>query len=329
MTLAGDIAVVGAGIAGLACARRLREAGAAVTVFERQAQPSGRAATLIEAAGPYDHGAQYFTVRDARFAAEVQRWRSEDVVQRWTGRIVAMDRRDVKDKTGSAERFVAVPGMRRLGVHLARGIDVRLSTPVLALQSAGERWRLLGEGGELGRFSTVLLAMPSGQAAALLDGLTRLAAVARTVDWQPCWAVTVALAHPSGADFEGAFINDDPILGWAALDSAKPRRGRVDGVAERWVLHAHPAWSARYAGLGEDEVSRWLARAFSARLRGKPMPQYARAVRWDHAMPVNPLAQPCLWDPAQRLGAAGDWCGGPRIEGAYLSGLALAEAALQ
>jgi len=52
-------------------------------------------------------------------------------------------------------------------------------------------------------------------------------------------------------------------------------------------------------------------------------------VRWPHATPINPLPQPCLWDGAQRLGIAGDWCGGPRIEGAYLSGLALAEAALR
>jgi predicted NAD/FAD-dependent oxidoreductase len=54
----------------------------------------------------------------------------------------------------------------------------------------------------------------------------------------------------------------------------------------------------------------------------------AIALKWPHATPVNPLPQRCLWDRTQQLGMAGDWCGGPRIEGAYLSGLALAEALL-
>ncbi|MGF2507850.1 NAD(P)/FAD-dependent oxidoreductase, partial [Ralstonia pseudosolanacearum] len=33
---------------------------------------------------------------------------------------------------------------------------------------------------------------------------------------------------------------------------------------------------------------------------------------------------PCLWDAASRLGACGDWCEGPRVEAAFLSGVALA-----
>lgn len=323
-------AVVGAGIAGLACARALDASGASVTVFERQGYPGGRAATLINLAGPYDHGAQYFTAGDDRFAAELQRWQSAGVAQRWAGRIVAFGSAAVQEKTASAERFVAVPGMRRLGVHLARGLDVRYSTPIARLQPDGDGWRVVGDdGGDSGPFEAVLVALPSPLAAALLAGLTAQAEVAAAVHWDPCWAVAMALAHRTDAGFDGAFVNDDPILGWMALDSAKPRRGQVDGVAERWVLHARPQWSNRYSALAEHDVTHWMIRSFSARLRRNLSPLHAQAVRWPHATPVNPLPQPCLWDGDRRLGMAGDWCGGPRVEGAYLSGLALAEAALR
>jgi hypothetical protein len=324
-------AVVGAGVAGLACARALHDAGAAVTVFEREAFPSGRAATLIEAAGPFDHGAQYFTANEERFLAAVRRWQAAGVVQRWEGRIVAFEPGAVVDKTGSADRHVAVPGMRRLGVHLAKDLDVRYSSPVAGLRRAADGWHVVvdGAGGQdCGPFDVVLVAAPSDIAVALLDGLTALARLAGTVTWNPCWTATMALAAPSGADFDGAFVNNDPILGWVALDSAKPRRGRVDGVAERWVLQAKPHWSQRYTSLTEMEAARWLVRSFSARLRGRPSPLKASAVKWTFATPLNPLPQRYLWDRGQRLGMAGDWCGGPRIEGAYLSGLALAEAAL-
>jgi renalase len=52
----------------------------------------------------------------------------------------------------------------------------------------------------------------------------------------------------------------------------------------------------------------------------------AAAHRWRWALPVDPLPEPFLLDEKQALGLAGDWCGGPRVEGAYLSGVALARA---
>jgi renalase len=323
-------AVIGAGIAGLACARALREADAAVTVFEREAVPGGRAATLIEEAGPYDHGAQYFTAGEARFVIAARRWQADEIVEPWRGRIVAFEQGGITEKTESAERLVAVPGMRRLGLYLAQGIDVRYATPIGRVQRSGGGWFLRAEGPDgaaFGPFDAVCVAVPSAVAAPLLDGLTELVEPARTIRWDPCWAVALALAQPSGADFDGAFINDDPILGWVARDSAKPRRGRVEGVAERWVLHAKPSWSRRFYDLEEIEAARWLARSFSARLRRGLNPVHIRAVRWPHGTPQNPLAQRCLWDEALAVGMAGDWCSGPRIEGAYLSGLALGEAA--
>ncbi|HAL40308.1 MAG TPA: amine oxidase, partial [Polaromonas sp.] len=60
------IAVVGAGIAGIACARTLAQAGHQVTVFEKNHGAGGRMATLDTEYGGFDHGTQYFTVRDTR-----------------------------------------------------------------------------------------------------------------------------------------------------------------------------------------------------------------------------------------------------------------------
>jgi hypothetical protein len=74
------------------------------------------------------------------------------------------------------------------------------------------------------------------------------------------------------------------------------------------------------------EAANWLSRAFSARVGRAIAPRHLAAHRWRYAMPVNPLSSTHLWDERQNLGIAGDWCNGPRLEGAYLSGLSLAEA---
>src|SRR6476660_9211065 len=62
-----SIAVIGAGLAGLACARTLAQAGRRVTVFEQEDHVGGRMASCETPFGTFDHGAQYFTVRDERF----------------------------------------------------------------------------------------------------------------------------------------------------------------------------------------------------------------------------------------------------------------------
>jgi hypothetical protein len=128
--------------------------------------------------------------------------------------------------------------------------------------------------------------------------------------------------------FDGAFVNDDPILGWIARDSAKPGRLPTDGIGERWVLHARPRWSLEYLDMAEDEVAHWMLRAFVARLGQSLVQPRTTALLWSCATPINPLADACLWDPKQRVGVAGDWCGGPRVEGAWLSGVALAAAVM-
>jgi len=52
------------------------------------------------------------------------------------------------------------------------------------------------------------------------------------------------------------------------------------------------------------------------------------AHRWRHALVEQPLGRACLADPALGIGAAGDWCLGPRAEHAWKSGAAVAVALL-
>jgi hypothetical protein len=57
-------------------------------------------------------------------------------------------------------------------------------------------------------------------------------------------------------------------------------------------------------------------------------PSYVVAHRWRYALPTQPLPDRCLFDGDSNMGACGDWCSGPRVEGAFLSGAALAEGLL-
>ena len=93
-----------------------------------------------------------------------------------------------------------------------------------------------------------------------------------------------------------------------------------------WVLHASPEWSGRYIDEEADTVLPKLIGAFwQATGAQRRATIYAAGHKWRYAIPPEPLDSPCLFDPQRKIGACGDWCGGPRVEGAFVSGMTLAE----
>lgn len=274
----------------------------------------------------FDHGAQYFTARDPRFRDAVDTWIADGVAGEWRPRLGVVDGKVVEAKASTTTRYVGVPRMSAITRHLATGLDLHAQTRVASLEGSAGRW-LLGSdaGASLGTFDTVLLTLPPLQAAQLLDPVAPdLAEAARAVEMLPCWAVLAAFDDGLDLPYDALFVNDHS-LSWVARDSSKPGRSG----AECWILHASPEWSA--ARLEEDAGAippQLLGAFFDLFDLEHVAPRYATAHRWRFAMAKDPLDVGCLYDPGLRLGVGGDWCHGSRVEGAFLSGLALAERAL-
>lgn len=316
------VAVIGAGLAGLTCARTLADHNVDVTVFEKSRGFGGRCATRRDGPWRFDHGAQYFTVRDARLAPWVRSWHAQGVIELWQGALAVREGGEWQPAKTGVRRWVGTPGMSALGSHLAQHIDVRLSTPVTAIQREGRQWRLVADGGaDLGVFDSVLTCVPAPQAAALLSAVApAIAGDAAGTLMHPTWATMLVLPASTGFPWAGAFLNDDPVLAWVSRDASKPDRGGD----ETWVLHANRAWSIAHLELDAGQVAQQMSAAL-ARVLGQPMEAvHSSAHRWRYALPDPALPAAALYEPALHLGAAGDWCGGPRVEGALLSGIALA-----
>jgi hypothetical protein len=130
----------------------------------------------------------------------------------------------------------------------------------------------------------------------------------------------LAFAEPVHLSFDGAFVHDAEIT-WAARNNSKP--GREGG--ECWVLHAGADWSqANISAKPETVISRLIASFSTAAGQTLPQPRLASAHRWRYAQAQQPHSIGCLWDRQSRIGICGDWCHGSRIEGAFLSGAAMA-----
>jgi predicted NAD/FAD-dependent oxidoreductase len=316
-----SIAVVGAGICGLFAARTMADHGLEVKVFDKGRGPGGRSSTRRDGVYSFDHGAQYFTVRDDRFRRYVDSWIHEGLVQPWQGRIGMAARGKVQMKPDRVDRFVGVPGMSALARHLASQLNIAYESTVRAIEWAPGKSRLIEDSGEdLGSFNVAIVAVPPEQAASLLVKSSKLVERLRSVKMLPTWAVKAIFDRSLDLDLDGLFIHDSP-LSWVARNNNKPGRSEH----ECWVLHGSNEWSALHLEKDQEEVSGDLVQAFFEAIGSRPIqPMFVDAHRWRFAQAENPLEVGCLWDSELRMGACGDWCQMSRVEGAFLSGMAMA-----
>ncbi len=303
-----DIAIIGAGIAGLAAAERLVADGHRVRLFDKGRGAGGRMATrrIAEPAAAFDHGAQYFTVRDGEFAARVAQWREAGLAAPWPA--------------AGTDAWVGTPAMNAPLRAMAAALAVQWQARVDTMVRDGDGWRLSGDGIDPGRHDAVVLAIPAEQAAVLLapaaPDLAGLAGAARSL---PCWTAMATFAAPVAA--EDILPAAGPI-GWAARNSAKP--GRTG--AEAWVIQATPEWSAANLEVEAETAAIALLAALADRITA-PLPELLSLTghRWRYAQPATEGPGP-VWDTALQLGLCGDWLHRGRVEAAWLSGHRLAAA---
>ena len=322
------VAVVGAGVAGLACARRLAEVpGTHVRLFDKARGPGGRASTRRADDLAFDHGAQYFTCRSPRFRVQVDDWLMRGVVAPWQGRVVAIDGGHLRGDPGRDPRYVGTPRMSAIGRDLARGLDLALGSRVESTQRTDDglegRWLLhMVDGSVEGPFDALVLATPAPQAVPLLAPVPELASRVAAIGMEPCHAAMVSFASPPELPFDAAFVSGSP-LSWIARNDSKPGRGD----ASTWVLQTTPEWSEANVHADTPSLGPVLVEAF-AKSTGVslPEPSHLSVHRWLYARCAQPLCEPFVLDVQRGLGVCGDWMVGGRVEGAYSTGIGLGDA---
>ena len=309
-------AIIGAGMAGLTCGKRLTELGHDVTLFDKGRGPGGRMATrrveTEQGTAVFDHGAQFFRAIGLPFAAQVNKWIQGGHVATWP----ALGR----------DAYVGKPGMNAPLKAMAEELTVHWATRVDAITRDGDGWTLKGENvGAGNHYDAAIIAVPAEQAGPLLQAhdpaMTRTAIAVRS---QPCW--TVMAAFSKRLDIQGDILRDTlsdaGALAWAARNSSKPGRSGPDS----WLIQADDDWSLMNLERSEEIVIEELMAEFENAAQFKlPEALSITAHRWRYSQPVNASKTGHLWDARTGLGACGDWLCGPKIEDAWTSGMSLAK----
>lgn len=312
MTL--DVAVIGAGMAGLSAARTLEAAGHSVQVFDKGRGIGGRLSTRRTDYGAFDHGAQYATVRDPAFSQYIAELQGKGAVHVWDS-----------VRKGAV---IGKPGMAALvkaGFAGTEGIAVATGFEVAHIGKVAEGYVLSDRDGlHQGPFDKVIVTAPAPQALQLLDafgeGFQRLGDIA----YAPSYTLLAAFDKPLDLPDVPELAEDGP-LAMACRQSARgPGR---DSTQDLWVVQASADYSAEHIEREREAMVPVLLRLLQDTLGvDVPQPIYGAGHRWRYALVTQALGEPYLLSTDGTLGVAGDGMLGPRIELAFLSGAHCAQA---
>ncbi|WP_320068047.1 NAD(P)/FAD-dependent oxidoreductase [Micromonospora sp. RTGN7] len=300
------VVVIGAGIAGVACATELHRAGIPVQVRERGRVTGGRMASRRFDGRPADLGAAYFTVSDPDFAEVVRGWEAAGLAREWTDTFVAYSAQGRREVPGPM-RWAAPRGLRSLVEYLAADLPVVVDRLVLDVER--------GPYVEGEPCAAVVLAIPGPQAALLLDpALATATAAVEAQRWAPTLSGVLRFPTRSWPDFRGAFVNDHPLLSLVCDDG--DRRGDHAPVL---VAHTTPGFAAGHlaqptgAGAALEQAVRDLL--------GLPeRAEHVHVHRWTYATPTVPGGAGTYYLDDDGIGLAGDAFGKPRVQTAWRSG---------
>ena len=339
--------IIGAGMAGITCARELHRLGKSAVIIEKSRGVGGRMATrrLFETIA--DHGSRYLSLEDMGFELEIDSaWLklcreliSAKVIRSWTNTVHSLDPEGhLAQDRDLHPSYIAPDGMSSIAKYLAANLDIRFNQKVIKLVPLNEGWQITMEGEpEVQIFAKKIIStMPAPQIMNLLAPVEQSLPKAiieqlRSTEFDANIAVIAGYSHAQIAEWAQHYPGvcavtclSDPLLDWLGVDSSKrdgaaPPVFVLQSTADFAKRHLNPTDShlAATALLNQagDRFLSWLAR-----------PQWQQTQVWRYAFARNPLKVPYLQieHPAPLI-LTGDWCGGRKVENAVLAGAAVAK----
>ncbi|NJN86971.1 MAG: NAD(P)-binding protein [Leptolyngbyaceae cyanobacterium SL_7_1] len=325
------IAVVGAGMAGLVCARRLQQGGYGVQVFEKSRGLGGRVATRRLTDTCADHGLRYVASQGEWTDRLILPLRQQGILHPWianSGNPSAVE----------TDRFIAPNGMASVAKWLAEGLTIARHHRVLTIAPQPDRtWSLTIETAtatpSIGDFSVVVLAIPAPQAVPLVaplvtQGLPEPFLVGlEAIEFAPCLTAIAQYRQERTPAFAAApqavSMTDSPSLAWLSLENSKRPSSHPIVVVQSTAAFAEEFLEATDL----QPIGMQLLQLATDTLGFDfTDPELLQVHRWRYAFPRH--TGQVSWLATQYplpLLCCGDWCGGDRLETALDSGIKTAE----
>lgn len=334
-----DIAIIGAGIAGLTCAKQLQKAGYRVVVLDKSRGVGGRMATRRVQSTRVDHGVRYLEPTGDYLKHLIQQLEKsenpETKLTIWTDQAYEFRNHQLQRVANSYPYYIMRSGMSSVAKYLAEDLEIKFSLRVESLSLTEDKtWQLNFE--SITQNSTekpqpltakiVIIAIPAPQAVTLLETVpslvnTEFLDTIRSVEYNPC--ITVMVGYPAHThllpDWKAVnFINHEQ-LAWVGLDSSK----RFNLTQPVFVIQSSAKFAEQFLETTDLTIigQQLIESVNNTLIPNFKNPEWIQIHRWRYAFCRKPLLTSYLTIPTPLpLICIGDWCGGNNIESALKSG---------
>ena len=325
------IAIIGAGMSGLTLANRLKDVFD-VVIFEKSRGVGGRMATGTADAFKFDHGTQFFTVRDKHFSHFISDYINSGIVSEWKGKVITLE----ADKKTSTRlwfepHYVACPGMNSLCKKMAEGISIRINCEVAPLAKRNNNvWQLTDiSNQELGEFDIVISTAPPIQTSKLFNDFLPLSAPLRNAKFLACFTMMFGFHKTWDKSWIAAKVKNSPIE-WIAVNSSKPGR---DSTKTTLVVNSSNIWAEEHVNDDLTNTEKFLRNELNRVLDVElEYPDYFSLHRWRYALVSKPQDKMTrdlpYYDESLNLASVGDWGSQSRIEDVWIQANQLADTIL-
>lgn len=317
-----DIAVIGAGMAGLTAAKKLSDQGKRVIVFEKSRGTGGRLASkriILDTSESlsFDLGCPELTFETRAFKQQLDQWLNKQVI--------------THSRT-HANHFVGQNRNSSITRHLSQSLEMLFSTRITHIEHHQGAWHIYDESN---RQSTapwaadnVIIATPPQQAIDLLPEQHALQSPLAKFNMIPQWVLVLAVKSQSELTLDNTFNHDIKSISNECI-----KRGEADpSDIKLYQVQAKLNWSQSAVNWGKEDVSRHLISQLKEMTNDQFEVVSQHSHRWLYSMasPTNPSVQNAFLESGDGLYLCGDYLGKVHshygAEAAFLSGQLLANA---
>jgi renalase len=327
-----EIAIVGAGIAGLTCAQRLQQAGRRVILIDKSRGLGGRLATRRLAETHADHGVCYLQPKSDQFRHWVADLVDVGILRLWSEGIYHLTADGVlQPPSKSAPCYAAPTGANSIAKYLGRDLEIISNRLVTGISPVDHGWQLSSNTDPEWYLTAeqVIFATPPAQALMITSSVIDADCRHQLSNVRFTRSITAIAVYPESQQniaatipWQGIQAHDHPLLAWIGLDSSK----QVEPNQPVLVIQSSAAFADRYFDAPDLTIVGQQLLDLASPFVPLHSPELIQVHRWGYAFAQNPIVAKFLTTKTSApLHFCGDWCGGNRVESAYLSGLALAD----
>lgn len=315
-----NIGVIGAGLAGLYLSNTLAKKSM-LTLFEKSRGVGGRIATRRAEPYEFNHGTQYFKIKNQSFKKFLSPLIKKKIIKPWHANYVEIKKNKIIKQIKWNEEtahFIGYPKMNLIGKSFLNKLNIKLSCNVDSLKKRFDSWYIYDNSKICyGPFDWIIFCIPPEQVLNLLSKKFKYYHILRTVKMRSAFSLMLGFKEFKKPNFDAALVVNEDI-NWITITE----KIKSNHTYFNLLINTSYDFAENNSEQCKEKISKYLVERSSDILGMKLSNFQHQALHfWRYAMSEKKNNYGSFVDNSLRVVVCGDWCMNGRVEGAFLSAL--------